>query len=64
MKNKYINLSIEELEDLLASTLKTFDVPEHRRRDASWVLRNVAIRNSNHPDYNKVIEISKAIIKL
>jgi len=41
------------------------DIPEHRRQlsneNLRWLLRNLAIRNSNHPKFEEVISNLKSI---
>ncbi len=43
--------------------LKTMDVPELRRGDFQWLLRNLYVRNSNHPQYNEVVTLIKEQIR-
>jgi hypothetical protein len=37
-----------------------FDIPERRRRDWRWLLRNLWIRNSDHPRLAEVIDQVKS----
>jgi len=41
--------------DRLLEILGTMDVPALRveRQDWRWMLRNLAVRNSNHPDFSE-----------
>lgn len=43
--------------------LKDMDVPELRRGDFQWLLRNLYIRNSKHPHYNEVMTLIKEQIR-
>ena len=62
-KNIYSDLSIKELEDLLISTLKTFDVPPQRTKDPYWLQRNIGFRNSDNTDFDKANNIIKSLIQ-
>ena len=39
----------------LAEIIDTMQVPEARKRDISWLLRNLAVRNSDHPQFADAI---------
>lgn len=39
----------------LDEILETMDIPEGRKGDLRWLLRNLAARNGNHPQYNDAI---------
>jgi len=39
------------------------DIPILRRRDARWLIRNVGVRNLDHPDFLKLIDLLKQAIK-
>jgi hypothetical protein len=43
----------------LLEILNTMDVPEKRKTDLAWLSRNLFIRNKNHPQFNKAIELIK-----
>lgn len=49
------DLVLNELESLTTS----MDVPFHRRRDFSWLMRNVQINNADHSNTAKVLKICK-----
>lgn len=49
------DLVLNELESLTTS----MDVPFHRRRDFSWLMRNVQINNADHVNTAKVLKICK-----
>lgn len=48
-------MNIIEMAFELKNTLDKMDVPEARKTDFGWLLRNLGIRNSNHPDFEKAI---------
>jgi len=52
-------------EEELIRILKTMDLPEERiaRKDWRWFLRNIRIRNENHPDIQKAILVLKELLK-
>ena len=43
----------------LQQLLERMDVPTLRRNDMGWLTRNLGIRNSEHPDFNRAIELIK-----
>lgn len=49
----------EKLEEIL----KTMDVPPARKMDVGWLMRNIQIRNSEHPNINQAIDLIKEIQK-
>ena len=52
-------MNIIELVMSLKTLLDKMDVPEQRKTDFAWLLRNLAIRNSNHPDFQEAINLIK-----
>lgn len=44
-----------ELQDLLRS----MEVPKLRRDDISWLIRNLPIKNSDKPGFNRAMELIK-----
>lgn len=48
--------------DLLAA-IREMDVPEMRRTDFRWLLRNLAIRNSGHPNFPRVMARVKELCR-
>lgn len=42
---------LKTAQDRLQEILQTMDVPIRRVNDYSWLARNLAIRNSKHPDF-------------
>ncbi len=54
---------IEALEPIL----QTMDLPESRKIvttvNARWLLRNIKVRNSSHPDIDIAVDLLKQIIK-
>lgn len=47
--------------DQLEKLTENMDVPLFRRRNVRWLLKNLAIRNRNHPDFQKSLEIIKEL---
>lgn len=47
--------------DRLQEILETMDVPELRKGDMKWLVRNLPIRNSEHPDLD---EAKRLLFKL
>ena len=43
--------------DELKQILDTMDVPKFRKDNLRWLSRNLAIRNSNHPDFEKAKQL-------
>lgn len=48
-----IERKLEELEGLV----KKMDVPTFKYRSVKWLARNLVVRNSKHPDYQKAMEL-------
>lgn len=48
----------------LDEILKTMDVPEGRKNDLGWLMRNLAIRNKEHKDFRSAVSLIKEILKL
>ncbi len=38
--------------DILKSLLDEMDVPNERKRDIGWLIRNLAVRNREHAKFN------------
>lgn len=51
--------------DELDKLLDGMDIPEMRRHDTSWLLRNLHVRNGNHPNYHaareEVVRVHRAL---
>lgn len=43
--------------------LNEVDIPQQRRGDFRWLLRNLAIRNSKHPDIDRALAALKQLVK-
>ena len=50
---------LERLEELT----KKMDVPVFRRRKPFWLLRNLSIRNKDHPNFPEAVDIAKILAK-
>ena len=64
MDNTTLGLPVKETEKLttLQTYLKRMDVPVQRFYDLPWLCRNLGIKNSNHVDYDKAIDIIHELI--
>ena len=47
----------------LESILKTMDIPQIRKNDMSWLMRNIQINNHSHPQIKEAIQLIKTVIK-
>jgi hypothetical protein len=45
--------------DRLQELLKTMNVPELRKKDYGWLLRNLSINNKDHPNLSEALELIK-----
>lgn len=48
---------------MLKNLLDMMDVPEHRKGDFQWLIRNLGIRNSQHPYFEAVMNQLKKELK-
>lgn len=48
-------------EQQLKDILNTMDVPEGRKKDWGWLMRNLSVRNSDHPKFNEAVGLLKSI---
>lgn len=53
----------EELRTMLEGLLAPMDVPQLRRGDLRWLSRNLAINNSQHPNFPLAIDLVKILLK-
>lgn len=57
-----------ENKDVLIAQLRNLtnnmDVPAFRKTNVRWLLKNLMIRNSEHPDFNKTIELLQKLNKM
>jgi hypothetical protein len=54
-------LEKEQAQKELDNLLSEMDVPETRYTDYFWLLRNLAVRNSEHANFMKVIRLIKQL---
>ncbi len=47
----------------LDKILSTMDIPQKRVSDIHWLSRNLGIRNQNHPDYARAMELIRVELK-
>jgi len=59
MKIKGKNKMKMPTEIRLEQILNTMDIPESRKQDFNWLIRNLGIRNINHPDLREALELIK-----
>ena len=52
-------MNIEEFDKLI----ETMDLPENRRHDWFWLIRNMQIRNKNHPNFQTAFAFVKEQFK-
>lgn len=55
---------LSDLCQSLDEILKTMDVPEGRKNDLGWLMRNLAIRNKEHKDFRSAVSLIKEILKM
>lgn len=48
---------------ILHEILDSMDIPEQRKKDFYWLLRNLSIRNSEHPKYEEAISLLKKLVR-
>lgn len=48
----------KELEEILA----TMDIPSYRIDDLQWLARNLGMRNSTHPQFEKAMKILRSLL--
>lgn len=55
------------MKERLEEILTTMDIPENRREinfgNLSWMIRNLAIRNGNHPDFEEARDLVRKLFK-
>lgn len=55
------------MKERLEEILTTMDIPENRREinfgNLSWMIRNLAIRNRNHPDFEEACDLVRKLFK-
>lgn len=42
--------------------LDKMDVPEQRKTDFGWLNRNLGVRNKEHPDFERAMQIIKSLL--
>jgi len=52
---------IQESHIALQKILETMDVPKMRLNDRAWLLRNLGVRNKEHPDFEKAMSLIRDI---
>ena len=54
----------DELSLELSRILETMDVPPARKEDLGWLMRNLAVRNGEHPDFDTAKRLISQLAKL
>lgn len=52
----------EEMVVELKKLVKSMDVPEFRKKNVKWLRNNLHIKNEEHPNYTKVIELCDQLL--
>jgi hypothetical protein len=58
-----MNAEVENQLDTLEDLIRDMDVPEFRRRKVPWLSRNLAVRNSDHPNFPAAMEIVEDLMR-
>ena len=47
----------------LVEILRTMDLPKQRvdQLDLSWLVRNIGVRNSEHPDFKEAVDLLRSM---
>lgn len=53
----------QEDREEFAEAVKDMDIPFGRRCDARWFIRNAPIRNAEHPNFPRAMELAKKITR-
>lgn len=61
-KEKEVKEELVRKLDELEALVENMDVPMFKRRNARWLSRNLDIRNSAHPDYDKAMVLIKELL--
>ena len=58
-------MSVENRKRLL-EILATMEIPEMRlsRRDWKWMMRNISVNNSEHPDLKEAVQLLREAIEV
>lgn len=51
----------EDLLSELESLTSQVDVPDYRRTSVKWLLKHLKKKNSQHPNFDRIIEICKTL---
>jgi hypothetical protein len=54
----------EQLWQALDECLKSFDVPEMRKKDLGWLQRNLAIRNIDNPSFSFTMGLIVKLLRM
>jgi len=61
----YESLTDDKLKSELRKILRTMNIPDQRinKLDIHWINRNIAIRNSSHPEIRNAKQLIRVLIK-
>lgn len=56
--------STKQLLTQLRELTAGMDLPQFRREDPKWLLKNLGVRNADHPNFSKAAELAKELAKM
>lgn len=59
--NQHNSVLVQDSLSRLESLTRNMDVPVFRRTSIKWLARNLAIRNSDHPDFQEAMDVIKIL---
>jgi hypothetical protein len=64
-----MSLNNDQILMQLKNLLRKMDLPSHRKsqltpQNLKWLARNLAIRNGDHKDFEKAIELIKSLVRV
>ena len=61
MKPVLASTEVDEKQAELEKIFETMDIPEKRHSDYAWLFRNMTIRNADHPEFTRAMELVAAL---
>ena len=58
MADTQICMNKDQLLRRLFELTSTMDVPDHKRRNPKWLVKNLAARNANHDNFKEALMIA------
>jgi len=62
-QERKVNEELVALKAELVSITKKMDLPDFRRKNPRWLVRNMVVRNAEHPQYGRAQEIAKELLR-